>query len=307
MIDIRSAVRDAHEAGGTVIYLPLGPGAASGVSAALRHLEEHHVCLLFMRRLCCLGIEYDGRKATYELEQTSAAERSLLIRGRASGSSERRRFLVQQQEVQLTTGPGTLSLAFSVRQKPGADGKEEELQDVVSDEKGSGEEVREMQEAVYCGLPVRRVGFCFAINGPFDLVASRADVHEGSVANRLLCEGAACVALEGGGLREPGHCLLRPAAGSAAAEASLLVPAELLLKACNKQFAANAQAGQVSGFSPSRALGLEELGLEHWLQILKFRDSEWPEGLTGAFAADLGFFRVLFVYFGELVHTAEEP
>ncbi|CAE8723647.1 unnamed protein product, partial [Polarella glacialis] len=53
------AVRDAHEAGSTVIYLPLRPGAVSGVSAALRHLEEHHVCLLFMRRLCCLGIEYD--------------------------------------------------------------------------------------------------------------------------------------------------------------------------------------------------------------------------------------------------------
>lgn len=43
--------------------------------------------------------------------------------------------------------------------------------------KDRGEDLSVM--AVHVGLPVRAVGFCFAIDGPFDLVASRRDLHEG--------------------------------------------------------------------------------------------------------------------------------
>ena len=38
--------------------------------------------------------------------------------------------------------------------------------------------------SVHVGLPVRCVGFHFAVDAPFDLVASRADLHEG-VSSRL--------------------------------------------------------------------------------------------------------------------------
>eukprot|EP00913_Durusdinium_trenchii_P031492 g29485.t1 len=43
-------------------------------------------------------------------------------------------------------------------------------------------------EALYCLLPVRNLGFAFCIDGPFELIASRGDLHEGSWRNQVLCE-----------------------------------------------------------------------------------------------------------------------
>lgn len=39
-------------------------------------------------------------------------------------------------------------------------------------------------EALYCLLPVRNLGFAFCIDGPFELIASRGDLHEGSWRNQ---------------------------------------------------------------------------------------------------------------------------
>ena len=43
-------------------------------------------------------------------------------------------------------------------------------------------------EALYCLLPVKHLGFHVALDGPFELVASRGDVHEGSARNQVLVE-----------------------------------------------------------------------------------------------------------------------
>jgi len=354
----------AHKGGGTVVYLPLRPGAAASVSLALEHLEAHHACLLFMRRVRHLEIEYpDGRGATYE-RKGDGCEVEVHKHQRVDdepGAVDVHRYLVYNQEVQLPFGDfDYLKLAFPLVHSAGGGGGTEE--DNVGGSYGlscepqSADTIKTTEpkgpplQAIYCGPPVRRIGFHFAINGPFDLIANRGDVHEGSVINKILCEaipvafasalrthkdeiggrtlsfigheaidglwrrvrvrilaslqGTACVPVEEGGLAAPEDCVLRPS-GAVAAAAARLIPSELLRKACGKRFAVS--DGELG---PLRGLGVQELGLEHWLLLLRYRGEGWPSGLAGAAAQKgdgAGFFRPLFAWLDEVLHLAEQP
>ncbi|CAK9087355.1 Protein NO VEIN (Protein EMBRYO DEFECTIVE 2597) [Durusdinium trenchii] len=330
-------VWEAYDAGYTVTYLPLRPGTEEGVELALADLEEHLPCLLFLRRLQRLEFRFppstprsptcddrrtslDARWVSFSLEVHGPGRKA--VRASRAGGDSWRTFLLHHHQVSWEQKDMCLTLAFPIAE--------------------DGEQL--MPQALYCLLPVRNLGFAFCIDGPFELIASRGDLHEGSWRNQVLCEalphafanalemhpslaphalaflghaepspfwqavharlleqmhGTACVPLEDGGLDLPENCLLRPGGGLALG-ASRLVPAELLLRSCGKRWAR----------ATTSALGLEEIGLEHWLQILRFRDSDWPKGLCGSWLSgegDLEPFRTLFGYLGELLAVAEDP
>ena len=52
---------------------------------------------------------------------------------------------------------------------------------------------------------------------------------------------------------------------------------------------------------------MQVMTLEHWLQVLSYRDSEWPQGLCGSFPRDeeLEAFRKLFAFLDEQLESSE--
>ena len=158
-------VQDAHRNGGTVIYLPLR-GGSNGIVEAFDRLCQHNVTLLFLKKLRHVRLGYPCGKTAY-LQQCNSEELGTFVRvalSSAGGRSEESQdeaeifqYMLHAFEVERVEGRSlTLRLAF-----PSAETQTAE------------------RMAVHVGLPVRSVGFHFAIDAPFDLVASRADLHEG--------------------------------------------------------------------------------------------------------------------------------
>eukprot|EP00913_Durusdinium_trenchii_P014536 g13636.t1 len=229
-------VRMAHLNGGTVIYLPLLSGFSS-ISEAFDQLLQHHVTILFLKRLCRINLEYpDGR--------------TVLIQ---------RDVLSQKDQFDREDFPAM---------------------------------------ALHVGLPVKSVGLGFAVDAPFELVASRGEFMASSPelsahATKLLgadvvprpiwqhlrqklldsLTQVACVITESGEVCSPSACVERPT-NLVALKASQLVPANLLQSSCGKRFAAESRSGMVEVFS-----------LKHWIQILKFRGGDWPKGLIAEVSA----------------------
>ncbi|CAJ1373127.1 unnamed protein product [Effrenium voratum] len=319
LASLPAAVQDAYYAGNTVTYLPLRSGAEAGVELALADLEESRPCLLFLRRLRHLELHSSKRRVSLDCEEEGPHHQAVLLRD--DEGVERRCFLVYRHNVRLEQKEVCLTLAFPKQEDPG----------------------KLPPQALYCTLPVRKLSFGFCVEGPFELVASRGDIHEGSRVNQALCralpgafagalemhpdlqqralaflglapaspfwrvvhsslseqlQGTACVPLEDGGLERPENCLLRPSGGSAL-EAARLLPPALLWLGCRRRLAA----------PNSGAHGLEELGFQHWLQILRHRDEGWPQGLLGSWLEKEEFqaFKVFFAYLGEVLSSAEDP
>ncbi|CAE7242448.1 unnamed protein product, partial [Symbiodinium microadriaticum] len=114
-------VREGHQRGATVIYLPLRPGTASSVELALQHLEDHRLCLLFLRRLQQIALGYaDGREVELaaEADDSDSSLRSI-VRTTRSGQSSLR-FLLHKENVDAPGDAGSaarqgcLTLAFPV-------------------------------------------------------------------------------------------------------------------------------------------------------------------------------------------------
>lgn len=158
-------VQEAHRKGGTVIYLPLSSGC-TGVSEAFDLLREHQVTLLFLRRLKRISMRYvDGRTVTMEEASCEDGSHAVRVTDSENGSEGFFRYAIHQHE--LPDQKDVMRLAFPL-----------DIKDMAS----------MPSMAMHVGLPVRAVGFCFAVDAPFELVASRSDLHEGSPLNRLLCD-----------------------------------------------------------------------------------------------------------------------
>ena len=158
-------VQDAHRNGGTVIYLPLSTGSEA-IAEAFDRLCEHNVTLLFLKKLRHIRLGYASGRAVClervendELGQSIRLTRSLQEAGEdRQDAAEVFRYMVHPFEVKGTDPDGGLMLRLAFP--------------------STGDETAPRM-AVHVGLPVRSVGFHFAIDAPFDLVASRADLHEG--------------------------------------------------------------------------------------------------------------------------------
>ncbi|OLP83935.1 hypothetical protein AK812_SmicGene35251 [Symbiodinium microadriaticum] len=260
LTSLPAEVREGHQRGATVIYLPLR------IHSGELH-KDHRLCLLFLRRLQQIALGYaDGREVELaaEADDSDSSLRSI-VRTTRSGQSSLR-FLLHKENVDAPGDAGSaarqgcLTLAFPVMIQ--------------------GPEEDPPLQAIFCCLPVRSVGFRFAVDVHGDTlapIALRLLASEPSgalwrqVHDRLLgcLQGTACVAVEGGALDLPENCLLRPASGPAR-EASYLIPTGLLERCLGKRFVERAARVQ-----------LEELCFRHWLAILSFCGDGWSEGLSG--------------------------
>ena len=159
LTELPAQVREAHAHGGTVIYLPLHAGF-SGTVDAFDQLCEHRVTLLFLKQLHRIHFHYpDGKKVLIQREAETQEGHCVSVKSADSRSlEEHRHFAIHH---------------FSLP-------KEEESAEQISIRLAFPLETEAFSAmAVHVGLPVRPVGFGFAIDAPFDLVASRADLHEG--------------------------------------------------------------------------------------------------------------------------------
>lgn len=199
-------VQDAHRQGGTLIYLPLFSGV-SGIVEAFDNLLQNHATLLFLKRLCRISFGYpDGKQI--RIQRVLGEEDHFIYMTEQGEPGEQS----SEQNVSLTalhpkdsndsTGSNSngtcdgnafqcFRYAMHHFRVPEGDvkaalGQPDEITLRLAFPLDRGEDLSVM--AVHVGLPVRAVGFCFAIDGPFDLVASRRDLHEGSAVNRLICD-----------------------------------------------------------------------------------------------------------------------
>ena len=156
-------VQDAHQSAGTVIYLPLRTGSDS-IAEAFDRLCQHHVTLLLLKQLRRIQLEYPGGNIVCleRLERAGLVQSISMLGSREPAESQEEKeakmfqYMVHPFQVQGVDpgGPVVMRLVFPIADCP-------------------------PRMSVHVGLPVRCVGFHFAVDAPFDLVASRADLHEG--------------------------------------------------------------------------------------------------------------------------------
>ncbi|CAE7699213.1 NOV [Symbiodinium microadriaticum] len=180
-------VQDAHQSAGTVIYLPLRTGSDS-IAEAFDRLCQHHVTLLLLKQLRRIQLEYPGGNIVCleRLERAGLVQSISMLGSREPAESQEEKeakmfqYMVHPFQVQGVDpgGPVVMRLVFPIADCP-------------------------PRMSVHVGLPVRCVGFHFAVDAPFDLVASRADLHEGSTVNQILCN--AIPQAFGDFLAGPGH------------------------------------------------------------------------------------------------------
>eukprot|EP00931_Biecheleriopsis_adriatica_P032589 TRINITY_DN19008_c0_g1_i1.p1 TRINITY_DN19008_c0_g1~~TRINITY_DN19008_c0_g1_i1.p1 ORF type:complete len:1471 (-),score=337.13 TRINITY_DN19008_c0_g1_i1:128-4540(-) len=300
LLALPQAVRDAHREGGTVVYLPLEKeSAAQGIADAFDKLCEQNVTLLFLKRLQHIGLTYpDGSQVWLRQEGSDVRKAQTSASGaQESGSDELFRYALHSFERPQARVPvadagkgACIRLAFPLS------------------ESSSGPPPM----AAHVGLPVRHVGFRFAVDAPFDLVASRGDLHEGSAVNHELCElipEAFVDFMTGSGqflsararsylgtevasslwqaVREKLVASLAHVACVLTEDGDMARPSECLERPHD---AVGLAASHVvpplllelscgRRFAASAGSGAEVLGLQHWVKMLKFRGEPWQEGL----------------------------
>ncbi|CAJ1377697.1 unnamed protein product [Effrenium voratum] len=290
LTELPAQVREAHAHGGTVIYLPLHAGF-SGTVDAFDQLCEHRVTLLFLKQLHRIHFHYpDGKKVLIQREAETQEGHCVSVKSADSRSlEEHRHFAIHH---------------FSLP-------KEEESAEQISIRLAFPLETEAFSAmAVHVGLPVRPVGFGFAIDAPFDLVASRADLHEGSALNQLICKNIPKAFQE----FMAGHWLSHKAMMLLGTE---VVPRPIwqhvrreLVEALTQVPCVETESGtleppkrclarpkaplarQASKLIPLELLlascdrhfadakGLEVLDLSHWVKVLQYRGGAWREGLV---------------------------
>eukprot|EP00435_Cladocopium_sp_Y103_P007182 s3744_g2.t1 len=213
-------------------------------------------------------------------------------------------FRVAESDVKAALGPGpgqdeiTLRLAFPL------------------DRCEDSEDLSVM--AVHVGLPVRAVGFCFAIDGPFDLVASRRDLHEGSAVNRLICDAIPNAFREfmATAPRDMGSMAMKLVGADVVPRPLWRHVRQKLLESLTQVACVLTECGEVcapsscierpkhplalraselippkllkiscdrrfasQSPSSSSSSSLETLSLAHWVKVLSYRGGDWPHGL----------------------------
>lgn len=174
-------VAQAHAAGRTVLFLPLrAPGLASAIGQEMDELSaQGRASLLFLRRLCCIELLRQVNHQPRLLRRTGqvfadesqqARSVSVVMEQLGDASKHEHRYVVYRHKATVEssaagTATAELVLAFPVM----------------------GEDESGRCEPLFCSLPIRQVGFGFALHCDcFDLVANRSDLHRGSVANRAV-------------------------------------------------------------------------------------------------------------------------
>jgi len=147
-------VREAHQAGNTVFFLPLStPKCVASIEGEMALMESDVAQLLFLRRLreihlkghckeeACVSVlgDEDLRKATLSLRKSVESESAAAAEERVETHFE-----VCRQ--------GDVTVAVPLEDEPPS-------------------------QRVFAFLPVRCVGFRFAVHAPFHLTASRTDLH----------------------------------------------------------------------------------------------------------------------------------
>ncbi|CAE8597622.1 unnamed protein product [Polarella glacialis] len=214
-------VRTAHAAGRTVLFLPLrSPGFSAAIAREMDELEgQGRAALLFLRRLSCLELLREGQAPrvvlrrlakdarSYQCEVAGLQSTAILIESEKEGqrTSQLHKYLTYRHRVNASLDcvgdpvGADMVLAF-VQQPPEMPSpKSEEASKAEAEAK---DDVGTRLEPLFCSLPIRMVGFGFALHCDcFDLVANRSDLHRGSVVNRAVRDAlpsafaAACCAL----------------------------------------------------------------------------------------------------------------
>ena len=183
-------VRKAKAAGNTVMFLPLrSKGDALAVDAELHHIAAQHLCLAFLRRLRRVQLRFV--KGSMILQRSEADMAKLYFPGASNlvavritefteaGEESRTQtpeYVLHHHDVALESETVALSLAFPVAFAL------ETTQAAEDDEL-----FKAPLQPLFTFLPVKVVGFRFAIQGPFDLTANRGNLHGKSQRNRSLC------------------------------------------------------------------------------------------------------------------------
>eukprot|EP00929_Paragymnodinium_shiwhaense_P066162 TRINITY_DN33156_c0_g1_i2.p1 TRINITY_DN33156_c0_g1~~TRINITY_DN33156_c0_g1_i2.p1 ORF type:complete len:2171 (-),score=491.00 TRINITY_DN33156_c0_g1_i2:138-6650(-) len=237
-----ACVQTAYAAGRTVLFLPLKrPGLVKAIQSEMDEFaDQGRASLLFMKRLevvelgrydvsqgaakagPALSSDFEGMVLSKRLARSSSPgpegqppqqqvdggsttpdEATMCISIRSPGGVAAEHEYILHRH---TVGEDDAELVLAFPSAPAADGaaasEAGESAAGEADSKAEGPTAAPRLEAVFCSLPVRSVGFGFAIHcGRFDLVANRADFHRGSPVNRAIRDAlpsafaAACGAL----------------------------------------------------------------------------------------------------------------
>eukprot|EP00931_Biecheleriopsis_adriatica_P054650 TRINITY_DN32182_c0_g1_i1.p1 TRINITY_DN32182_c0_g1~~TRINITY_DN32182_c0_g1_i1.p1 ORF type:complete len:1896 (+),score=393.74 TRINITY_DN32182_c0_g1_i1:177-5690(+) len=167
-LDLPEEVRSAHGAGKTVFYLPLAEPESSmaSIRAEMQAIQDDSAQLLFLRRLRALSL------SGYVAAEGGAHQGELEVRMTAITGRD--------------NGKPAATLCQRLHRDKDNPQKSNVLEETETQfEVFSHEDVSvalpllsELQpQRVFAFLPVRSVGFRFAIQAPFHLTASRADLH----------------------------------------------------------------------------------------------------------------------------------
>lgn len=160
-----SEVREAHSRGDTVFYLPLSDPSKSvpSIRTEMQTIQTDSAQLLFLRRVTEISLKGDWA-AEEESEQFVDAWARIMV----AGSQDPRAATTRQRFQQTGSEPPVLLEEITTRFQISS--HEDVLVALPKVEEPP-------PQRVFAFLPVRSVGFRFAIQAPFHLTASRADLH----------------------------------------------------------------------------------------------------------------------------------
>eukprot|EP00930_Biecheleria_cincta_P023326 TRINITY_DN16877_c0_g1_i2.p1 TRINITY_DN16877_c0_g1~~TRINITY_DN16877_c0_g1_i2.p1 ORF type:complete len:1975 (+),score=405.78 TRINITY_DN16877_c0_g1_i2:265-6189(+) len=175
-------VREAHERGLTVFYLPLAdPGeSVPSIRAEMQAIDTEAAQLLFLRRLREIyirgGLEVSPAAET-DADETVA--RVSILNAKSSSSPCSAATVVHERLLLPLSSTGS-----GPTQATGRMTSRQETKFTVYSHQDVSVALPFVEEPqpqrVFAFLPVRSVGFRFAVQAPFHLTASRADLHRSS-------------------------------------------------------------------------------------------------------------------------------
>jgi len=361
-----SEVRAAHAAGRTVLFLPLKRrGLAAAIAREMDELvEQGRSTLLFLRRLERIELIQSppksasspclhGRKVTLGrlLDEPSEDRReevaiavavaelpaSEVAAGAGEDASTAARMVVEESHRYLLHrhclgGGGAYSAMESGPKLPEVDLAMVELVLAFPVPPAAEEDATDAPpprlEPIFCSLPVRAVGFGFAVHcDRFDLVANRSDVHRGSPMNQAIrnalpdafaeaCDAlptvaARALALLGEPVADPfwrlaregvlerltGVACVRTAGGARRPTEVLLRGSGVLREAAallppelplQVCGRAFADAADATEERLLRRLGAESFSAVHLCQCLAYEGDPWPAGWVATLCNDAG-------------------
>ncbi|CAE7321472.1 NOV [Symbiodinium microadriaticum] len=160
-----SEVREAHSRGDTVFYLPLSDPSKSvpSIRTEMQTIQADSAQLLFLRRVTEISLKGDWA-AEEQSEEFADAWARIMV----AGSQDPRAATTRQRFQQTGSEPPVLLEEVTTRFQISS--HEDVLVALPKVEEPP-------PQRVFAFLPVRSVGFRFAIQAPFHLTASRADLH----------------------------------------------------------------------------------------------------------------------------------